>query len=220
MQCILLWIARLLEEKDNVCTICFRHEQLFGKVFERTADKCCSILKSHRRNSKAHTVINLEMVKILKEKKFNDVLPGQKLCRQCVTEYEKLTKAPENENMTEIIETKSSQDELASNDNFLLYKSPKKKLNSTLNSVGVSPVNIHGVAQYSRASNAKAKLKKVLHVYKENIFAAYNVSDIEIEEPPPIYDRDTKNKVEELDRLHAGMKEKLVTASIQKNCNY
>ena len=45
------------------------------------------------------------MAKILKEKGFNYVLPGQKLCRQCVTEYEKLTKAPENENMTEIIKT-------------------------------------------------------------------------------------------------------------------
>ena len=43
--------------------------------------------------------------------------------------------------------------------------------------------------------------------------AAYVISDKEIEEPPPIYDRDTKNKAEELDRLHATMKEKLVTAS-------
>ena len=62
-------------------------------------------------------------------------------------------------------------------------------------------------------SNAIGKLKKVLNVYKENISAAYNVSDIEIEEPPPIYDKDTNNKAEELDRLHAAMNEKLVTAS-------
>ena len=55
-------------------------------------------------------------------------------------------------------------------------------------------------------------MKKVLNVYKEDISAAY-VSDIEIEEPPPIYDRDTKNKAEELDRLHAAMKGKVVTAS-------
>ena len=86
------------------------------------------------------------------------------------------------------------------------------KLNSTLESIGVSPVNIHGVSQYSRASNAEGKLKKVLNMYKENISAAY-VSDIETEEPRPIYDRDTKNKAEELDRLHAAMKEILVTAS-------
>ena len=37
--------------------------------------------------------------------------------------------------------------------------------------------------------------------------------DLEIEEPSLIYDRDTKNNVEELDRLHATMKETLVTAS-------
>ena len=60
------------------------------------------------------------MGKVLKEKGFN-VLPGQKLCRLCVTEYEKFTKPPENRNMTEIIETESSQDKLASDDDFLLY---------------------------------------------------------------------------------------------------
>ena len=42
------------------------------------------------------------------------------------------------------------------------------------------------------------------------------VSDIQNEELSPIYDRDTKNKAEELDRLHAAMKEKLVTASHTK----
>ena len=58
-------------------------------------------------------------------------------------------------------------------------------------------------------------------MYKENIFAAYNVSEIEIEEPSPLYDGDTKNKAEEVDRLHAAMKEKLVTASnTEKNKKY
>ena len=60
----------------------------------------CSVLKSHHHNSKAHRVINLKMAKILKEKGFNDVLPGQKLCRQCVTKYEKLTKPPESVHKT------------------------------------------------------------------------------------------------------------------------
>ena len=112
-----------------------------------------------------------------------------KTCRLRVTEYEKLTKPPENENVTKIIEAECSQDELVSNDNFLLYESPKKKLNATLESIGVSLGNIYAVAQHSRASNAKSKLEKVLNVYKENIFAAYNVSDVETEEQSPIYDR-------------------------------
>ena len=53
----------------------------------------------------------------------------------------------------------------------------QQKRNLTLNCIGVSPVNIHGVAQHSHASNAKGKLKKVLNVHKDNISAAYNVSD-------------------------------------------
>ena len=106
-----------------------------------------------------------------------------------------------------------SQDKLATGYDFLLYESPKKKLYWTLEGIGVSPVNMHGVAQHSHASNAKGKLKKVLNVYKENISATSYVLDVEIEEPSLIYDRDTKNKAEELDRLYAAMKEKLVTTS-------
>ena len=78
--------------------------------------------------------------------------------------------------------------------------------------LGVSQVNNPRVAQHSRASNAKGKLKKVLNMCKENISAEY-VLDKGTEEPPPIYDRDTKNKAEDLDRLHAVMKEKLATSS-------
>ena len=78
--------------------------------------------------SKAHRVINLEMAKILKEKGFNDALPGQKLCRQCVTEYEKLTKPPENEITTEIIETENSQDKLALNDVIYCMNHQKRNL--------------------------------------------------------------------------------------------
>ena len=92
--------------------------------------------------------------------------------------------------MTKIIKTESSQDELASDDDFLLHESPKKKLNSTLESIEVSPVNIDGVAQHSHASNGKVKSKKALNVHKENISVTHNVSDLEIEEPPSIYDRD------------------------------
>ena len=50
-------------------------------------------------------------------------------------------------------------------------------------------------------------------MYKENISATSYVLDVEIEEPSLTYDRDTKNKAEELDRLYAAMKEKLVTTS-------
>ena len=50
-------------------------------------------------------------------------------------------------------------------------------------------------------------------MYKENITAAYNVLGVEIEEPLPIFDRDTKNRAEDLVGLQAAIKEKLFTAS-------
>ena len=37
-------------------------------------------------------------------------------------------------------------------------------------------------------------MKKVLNVYKENISAAYFVSDIEIEEPPPMYEGEISHR--------------------------
>ena len=62
-------------------------------------------------------------------------------------------------------------------DDFLLSESPKEKLNSTLESIAVSPVNIHGAAQHNCTSNAKGKLKKILNVFKEKISDVYNVLD-------------------------------------------
>ena len=65
----------------------------------------------------------------------------------------------------------SSQDKLASDDDFLLYESRKNKLNSTLGNIEVSPVNIHGVAQHSHTSNEKGKSKKILNVCKAGVSA-------------------------------------------------
>ena len=56
-------------------------------------------------NSKAQRLINFERAKILKEKGFTAVLPGQILCKRCVTEYKKSTKPPKNEKARETIET-------------------------------------------------------------------------------------------------------------------
>ena len=114
LQCILFWRARLLEERDNELTICFNHENFLRRYLRESLNNVAAFY-------------NLEMAKILKEKGFNDLLPGQKLCRQFATEGEKLTKPSENENMTEIIETESSQDEITSDDDFLLYESPKRE---------------------------------------------------------------------------------------------
>ena len=57
-----------------------------------------------------------------------------------------------------------------------------QKRNLTLESIGVSPVNIHGLAQHRHSSNAEDELKNVSNVYRENISSAYNVSDKEMKD--------------------------------------
>ena len=120
---------------------------VWESIWEK-ADKCCSILKFYCGNSQAPRVINLEMAQMLKQKGFNDVLTGQKLCRQCATEYEKLTKPPENENMTEIIETEFTR-RISTRWWFFAVWITQKETHLTLESIGVSPVNINEVSQQS-----------------------------------------------------------------------
>ena len=77
------------------------------------------------------------MAEILTEKGFSDLLPGQKLRRQCVTGYEKLTKPPKNENMTEIIETGFHMMNVHQMMIFCCMNHQKRNL--TPESIGVSP---------------------------------------------------------------------------------
>ena len=46
----------------------------------------------------------------------------------------------------------------------------------TLETVGVSPENLHGVPQHSHATSAKQKLDKVVDTYKITIAEVYDVS--------------------------------------------
>ena len=59
---------------------------------------------------------------------------------------------------------------------YKVYETPRKRLNMSLETVGVSPVNLHGVPQHSRATSAKQKLDKVVDKYTSTIAEAYNVS--------------------------------------------
>ena len=40
---------------------------------------------------------------------------------------------------------------------YKVYETPRRRLNTSLETVGVSPVNLHGVLQHSRATSAKRK---------------------------------------------------------------
>ena len=91
------------------------------------------------------------------------------------------------------------------------FETPRKRLNTTLGMVGVSPVNLHSVPQHSRTGSAKQKLEKVIDVYKSSLAEAYNVKEDDIcdNSDTMIDDSDIQFKSAELDPLHDLMREKL-----------
>ncbi len=65
-------------------TICFHHELVYGRVFERrSSDRCCDIYKKHKKKVKGGHTVSLEMAKKFELEGLH-VLPGWKLCRGCL----------------------------------------------------------------------------------------------------------------------------------------
>ena len=98
-------------------------------------------------------------------------------------------------------------------DNDYSCKMPRKKLNTSLDAMGISPVHLHGVAQHSQASTAKSKLDRAVEVLKTSS-DAHNVSTDQLASSESVnVISETEQKASELDRLHNLMKEKLTTAA-------
>ena len=83
-----------------------------------------------------------------------------------------------------------------------MYETPRKKLNTSLSAVGISPINLHGIPSHSRSSSAKSKLTKVVQKFKTDISEAYNVDDVQLDSNESTsITREIENKAVELDRL-------------------
>ena len=148
----------------------------------------------------------------LKAKHF-DVELGHMLCRQCITAYENIVNASSSD--TEVEETPMDDTDVDALDGaaYKMYETPRKRLNKSLETVGVSPVNLHGALQHSRATSAKQKLDKVVDKYTSTIAEAYNVSKDVLDTSDSVFEQSDEWKAAELERLHNVMREKLKTAS-------
>ena len=82
-----------------------------------------------------------------------------------------------------------------------------------IDTMGISPVHLHGVAQHSWASTAKNKLDRAVEVLK-TLSDAYVVSTDQLASSESVnVISETEQKASELDRLHNLMKENLTTAT-------
>ena len=114
------------------------HLKQFGCIFEeKKKTKCCRMINQHKR--KGLKVISLDTAVNLKQKE-HKVIPGHKFCCQYINQYEKMMKEPEeiviDENETETEEILQTKEDVV-----VKYEElPRKKLNTSLESDGVSPV--------------------------------------------------------------------------------
>ena len=201
IQEILLWRAGLSGHEGEL-TICFHHQQLFGQVFQRRAKYCCGVLGSNQCRVQCKKQISLLMVKELKAKGSN-VIPGHSHCRQCVKKYDNIMEGDQNESYVEQNES----------DNGYSFETLRKRLNTSLDTMDISPVRLHGVAQHSQASTAKNKLYRTVEVLKASLADAYVLSTDQLASSESVnVISETEQNASELDHLHSLMKEKLTTA--------
>ena len=171
-QTVYLWRAGLLEHHGENMTICLHHKQVLGNIFEQHATTCCGILKIHRRKTQGSKRITLDMAQQLKPKYFN-VQPGHMLCRQCMTLYENTINTSSSDTKVEETPMDDIDEDALDDTTYEVYETPRRHLNTRLETVGESPVNLHGVPQHSRTTSTKQKLGKVVDMYKITITEAY-----------------------------------------------
>ena len=143
------------------------------------------------------------MAKEVKTKGYN-LISGHSLCCQCVKKYDNIMEGDQNESDVEQNES----------DNEYSCETRRKKLNTSLDTMGISPVHLHGVAQNGRASTAKNKLDRAVEVLKTSLSDANVVSTDQLASSESVnVISETEQKASELDRLHNLMKEKLTTTT-------
>ena len=78
----------------------------------------------------------------------------------------------------------------------------------------ISPANLHGITQHSRASNTRAKMDKLVGTLKTIMLNVYSVGAATSDDSKSAAKNDEIHlKASQLDRSHEAMKETLVIAS-------
>ena len=90
--------------------------------------------------------------------------------------------------------------------------SPAKRLNlnQSLSLTGISPINLHSVAQHRRGPAVVEKLSKVVDTFKSNLLEVYSIEDV------PAENSSSTLKAQDLDILLDDIKKKLINATYKE----
>ena len=166
-QSSLLWRSNLTEHRSDDMTICNHHLEQFGRIFHKNKTKCCGVINQHKRKVKGQKIISIDTAVNLKQKG-QKVIPGQKFCRQCINQHEKIMKEPE-EIAIDKNETETEEELQTEEDGVEYEESPRKKQHK----FGICWSFTHQFSwttKHSRVTRAKDKLESVIEKYQKSIF--------------------------------------------------
>ena len=161
--------------------------------------------KSHKANGQQ--VITLEMATKLKEKDYN-VVPGQNFVASAWQEIILRENVGETEQMETEQDSQTEEESQNEEEASEYEESPRKRLNTSLESVGVSPVNLHALPQHRRVNVAKDKLKSVMEKYEESMSTVFSLPVEKLKKNKVERDitSETMKKATELDNLYNALK--------------
>ena len=130
---------------------------------------------------------------------FPNVVPGYQLCQSCFDAIISKFHEQGNCELEESISCGTSE-------------KSQEALNVSLETIGVSPIKLHGIPKHQRLSVTKSNVIKTMSKYEEHISKVYNVREKELKHKIPHTKIIDKCKWDDLDKLTAEIKEKLIVS--------
>ena len=129
---------------EEYSQICLHHEASFLTKYEHLQKSCYNPFGKKAHSTKKNLrAINLLAADQLKELTKNDVKPGQKMCASCRKEFAK---------------SKKSADPVSSTESDPDGMECSTSLNSSLTSIGISPLKFQRVSQRDSLGYARRKI--------------------------------------------------------------
>ncbi|XP_073516849.1 uncharacterized protein [Phyllobates terribilis] len=153
---------------DEHSQICLHREASFLTKYEHLQKSCCNPFGKKGHNTKKNLrAINLLAADQLNEFTKNDVKPGQKMCASCRKEF---------------ANRKKSADPVSSESDPDGMECSPEILNSSLTSIGVSPLKYPRVSQRDSLGYARRKISQVQNAFPSKIASIGGLEPKDIEQ--------------------------------------
>lgn len=183
---------RLAQNLPPSSNICLHHFLFYTEYYESFQKKCCDPNKVHTKIIKASLrPISLQFAKEVKNKRGITLIPGQKICDNCrkkivshfdeneqISEDEISLKPLETENADNSVLTPVKQSKLDTTPSKALEK---HDLDTSLATLGISPIKVKSLSTGSKVNYAKRKVTELKNKVKSKVARVLKLPQQELE---------------------------------------